>query len=113
MEGKEKPIPVTLLELEGEWKVDIQLTAKNMMDNFFDKLNDLDLSGIDLENLNVESIMKNIGGSVKTRTNKLNEFLETIDTDKISETLKELDSNMGETSEKIEDLLKKIEKKNG
>jgi len=113
MEGKEKPIPVTLLELEGEWKVDIQLTAKNMMDNFFDKLNDLDLSGIDLENLNVESIMKNIGGSVKTRTNKLNEFLETIDTDKISETLKELDSNMGETSEKIEDLLKKIEKKMG
>jgi hypothetical protein len=109
MEGNEKPIPVTVVKEDGEWKVDIQLTAKNMMNNFLDKLNGLDLSGLDLKNIDIEGIMENIGGSVETGTNKLNEFLKNIDTDKVSETLKGLDSNMGETSGNIEELLKKIE----
>jgi hypothetical protein len=109
IEGKEKPIPVTVVKENGEWKVDIQLTAKNMMNNFLDKLNGLDLSGIDLKNIDVEGIMENIGGSVEAGTNKLNEFLKNIDADKVSETLKGLDSNMGETSGNIEELLKKIE----
>jgi hypothetical protein len=69
----------------------------------------LDLSGIDLKNLDVKGVLKNIGGSVETGTNKLNEFLKNIDTDKISKTLKGLDSNLEETSGNIEELLKKIE----
>ncbi|MFQ3336290.1 MAG: hypothetical protein ACI9E3_000292 [Flavobacteriales bacterium] len=109
MEGKEKPIPLTVVQENGEWKVDVQLTTKNMMNNFLDKLNVLDLSGIDLKNLDVKGVLKNIGGSVETGTNKLNEFLKNIDTDEISKTLKGLDSDMGETSGNIEELLKKIE----
>ncbi|MEN8927764.1 MAG: hypothetical protein ABF258_03785 [Flavobacteriales bacterium] len=113
MEGNEKPVPVSVVKENGEWKVDIQLTAKNMMNNIFDKLNDIDLSGlnldgIDLENLDVEGIMENLGGSVEAGTNKINEFIKNIDADKISETLKGLDSNMGETSGNIENLLNQI-----
>ena len=118
MEGSEKPVPVSVVKEDGEWRVDIQLTAKNMMNNFFDKLNGidlsgLDLSGIDLEKLDLEGIMENIGGSVETGTNKLNEFLKNIDTEKISETLKGLDSNMRETSGSIEELIKSFEKEMG
>lgn len=109
MEGKEKPIPLTVVQENGEWKVDVQLTTKNMMNNFLDKLNVLDLSGIDLKNLDIKGVLKNIGGSVETGTNKLNEFLKNIDTDKISKTLKGLDSNLEETSGNIEELLKKFE----
>lgn len=114
MEGSDKPVPVSVVQENGEWKVDIQLTAKNMMNNFFEKLNNidlkgLDLSGIDLEKLDIGGIMENIGGNVETGTNKLNEFLKNIDTEKISESLKGLDSTMGETSGSLDELLKKLE----
>lgn len=113
LDGKDKPIPVSVVKENGEWKVDIQLTAKNMMNNLFDKLNGLDLSGIDLsgidlENLDVEGIMENIGGSVETSTDKINDFIKNLDTDKITETLKGLDSNMGETSGNLENLINQI-----
>ena len=114
MEGKEKPVPVTVVQENGEWKVDIQLTAKNMMNNFFDKLNgidmsDLDLSGLDLENLDVEEIMKNIGGNVEEGTNQINDFIKNLDADKISESLKGIDSSLGETSGSLEDLINQIQ----
>lgn len=118
MEGNEKPIPVKVVKENGEWKVDIQLTAKNMINNLFDKLSGidlsgLDLSGIDLENIDVEGILENFGGTVGEGSDKVNEFIKGLDADKISETLKGLDSNMDETSGNINKLLEDITKSMG
>lgn len=98
-EGSQKPFPISVTKLEGEWKVNVKETAKNMMNNLFDAFKDIDLNGL-MDKVNL------LGDS---SSEKINDLIKKIDTEKVKETLSGLDSNMEEVGESIEDLLEQLE----
>ncbi len=99
-EGNQKPVPVSVLMENGEWKVDFQNTAKDMMDNVLDNFN--------LKDIDLNSIMEKFGNGADISTDKINELINNIDVDKVVETLNGLDSNMTETGGSLEKLINQV-----
>ncbi|MEN8793565.1 MAG: hypothetical protein ABF294_03840 [Flavobacteriales bacterium] len=97
-EGNQKPVPVSVLMENGEWKVDFQTTAKDMMYNVLDKFKDIDLN----------SLMEKFGDGAVIISDKINELINNIDVDKVVETISGLDSNMTETGGSLEKLINQV-----
>ena len=97
-EGNQKPVPVSVLMENGEWKVDFQTTAKDMMYNVLDKFKDIDLN----------SLMEKFGDVADISSDKINELINNIDVDKVVETISGLNSNMTETGGSLEKLINQV-----
>lgn len=97
-EGNQKPVPVSVLMENGEWKVDFQTTAKDMMYNVLDKFKDIDLN----------SLMEKFGDGADISSDKINELINNIDVDKVVETISGLNSNMTETGGSLEKLINQV-----
>lgn len=100
IEGHSKPMPLSLLKEEGAWKVDIQSSAVNALDNLLDKFKDIDVNGI----------LEKVGNSIDVSSKGINELIDKIDVDKVLETIEGMDSAVLKTDKSIESLIDQFAK---
>ncbi len=98
IEGKSKPLPLSLIRENGEWKVDLQSSAVNVLDNLLDKVKGIDFNGL----------LEKLGEGIDTSSEGINELIESIDVDEVIESLDKMDSTVLKTDEKIESLLEQF-----
>ncbi len=100
LEGKEKPIPVSLVKQNDAWKVDLQSSVMNGLDNLLNGFKDVDVNGL----------MEQFGGLIKENSDKINEVIDNIDPEEVSKLIKGADSSLNITKENIEELMEAVEK---
>ena len=100
IEGDSKPMPLSLLMEEGAWKVDIQSSAVNALDDLLDTFKDIDFKGI----------LKKVEEGIDKSGDEMNELIEKIDIDEALNVLKDMDSSVLTTDNNIESLIEKFSK---
>lgn len=98
IEGDSKPFPLSLLMENGVWKVDVQNSAVNALDNLLDKFNGIDFNGI----------LEKVGEKIDVNSEGINELIEKIDLDKALETIEGMDSSVLKTDKNIENLIEQF-----
>ncbi len=97
-EGNLKPMPLSLIKENGEWKVDIQSSAVNALDNLLDKFKGIDVNGI----------LEKVGEGIDISSEGINEFIESIEVDQAIKTIEEMDSSVFKTDKNIESLIEQF-----
>lgn len=97
-DGNLNPMPLSLIKENGEWKVDIQSSAVNALDNLLDKFKGIDVNGI----------LEKVGEGIDLSSDGINEFIESIDIDQAIKTIEEMDSSVFKTDKNIESLIEQF-----
>lgn len=97
-EGNLKPMPLSLIKENGEWKVDIQSSAVNALDNLLDKFKGIDVNGI----------LEKVGEGIDISSEGINEFIESIEVDQAIKTIEEMDSSVFKSDKNIESLIEQF-----
>ncbi|MGB1040477.1 MAG: hypothetical protein ACPGVD_06370 [Flavobacteriales bacterium] len=103
VEGKDKPIAISVLKESGEWKIDIKESLMDNLNGLLDNFN------IDLKNVDVNGLLDVGQKLIEGNTEKLNELIENTDTDKVIESLNAIDTSLNITKENVEEFMQKIQ----
>ena len=103
VEGKEKPVAISVLKENGEWKIDIKESLMDNLNGLFDNFN------IDLKNVDVNGLLDAGKKLIEGNSEKVNELIKNIDPEKVIESLKSIDSNIDVTKENVEEFMKIVE----
>gem|GEM_PF-3334594 len=99
-EQDSKPLPLSLKKENDLWKLDIQSSAANALDDLLDNFKEINLNGL----------LDKVGEGVNLSTEGINELIEKMDIDKAVEALEGIDSAVGVSDKKLEGLIEQFSK---
>ena len=100
LEGKDTPLPASLVKNNGKWEIDLKASVMSGFDNLLDGLKDIDLNGL----------INKLGEGIGESSEGLNDLIKSIDPETVKEFTEGLDSNLDKLGESIEELTKHLEK---
>ena len=99
-EQDSKPLPLSLKKENDLWKLDIQSSAANALEDLLDNFKEINLNGL----------LDKVGEGVNLSTEGINELIEKMDIDKAVEALEGIDSAVGVSDKKLEGLIEQFSK---